>query len=266
MAKKARKVIPKLAEYLSIDLLRLAHNEIGILLHPKKNGEQYLASVWLPSFLERNGVSDPLLLDVGANVGKYSAMLLEEFPEARLQAFEPHPQAFEKCRKKLKSYFRVNVENIAIGPEKFKLKLYIPGDEEKSALSSLHVEVLREQHDYTKVHSHNADVEKLDCLLDREKEVHFVKFDTEGHEYDALKGAEQAIEEGRIWAVQFEFNEMNVISRIFLRDYFKMLNDYKLFRMFIDHLEPIEYDPRQEILQLQNILAIHKSKRPPGSH
>ncbi|WP_251951880.1 FkbM family methyltransferase [Salinibacter ruber] len=262
LSRAFKKVVRRGARVLDINLLLLAHNEMGILNYrnPNESGERYLTSVWLPEFLDQNSVGDPLFLDVGANKGDYARMLLEKYPEARLRAFEPNPHAFKMCQKKLHSFPQAKAKNIGIGAEESLMELHIPGDGEKSSHSSLYPEVLGEQHAYTDISSHNVRIESLDGLLNQGTEVHFAKIDTEGHEYDVLKGATRMVKAGSIWSVQFEFNEMNVVSRVFLRDYFQLLDDYNFYRLLPDRLEPLAYSPRQEIFQYQNILAVHKSK------
>jgi len=260
--KLLKRVIKKAAQVFDVDLLRLAHENMGILNYRNtdESGEKHLISVWLTKFLKRNSVEDPFFLDIGANKGSYAKMLLGEYPEAQLLAFEPNPQAFEQCRITLDPYPQAQVRNIGLGAEESNMELHIPENEEQSCHSSLYTEVLNEQHAYTDSRSHEVQIRYVDELLHEGSEVHFAKIDTEGHEYDVLKGATHSIEAGNIWSIQFEFNEMNVVSRVFLRDYFQLLDNYNFYRLLSDTVKPIEYDPRQEIFKFQNILAVHNSK------
>jgi hypothetical protein len=47
------------------------------------SGERYLIREWLPKTLNR---SKMVFFDVGANVGKYSSMLMKQFPTAFIHA------------------------------------------------------------------------------------------------------------------------------------------------------------------------------------
>jgi hypothetical protein len=62
----------------------------------------------------------------------------------------------------------------------------------------------------------------------------------------------------RIDFIQFEFNEMNIISRVFLKDFYQILSNYNLYRLDSNRLIPLfNYDSTNEIFKFQNFLAIH---------
>lgn len=62
------------------------------------------------------------------------------------------------------------------------------------------------------------------------------------------------IERKRIKIIQFEFNEMNSISRVFMEDFFSCLKDYKLYRALPKELLLTERIPViSEIYAYQNI-------------
>jgi hypothetical protein len=102
--------------------------------------------------------------------------------------------------------------------------------------------------------------ETVDSVLASEGIGHLtlLKIDAEGHEYAILRGASRALATGSIDVVQFEFNEMNVISRIFVRDFYEVLDGYALYRMVVDGLAPLgEYRARtHELFFLHNLVAI----------
>ena len=65
--------------------------------------------------------------------------------------------------------------------------------------------------------------------------------------------------------MQFEFNEMNVISRVFLKDFYDLLGDeWDFFRLDTRKLIYLgrRYDSANEIFKFQNIVAIRKSFLP----
>jgi hypothetical protein len=88
--------------------------------------------------------------------------------------------------------------------------------------------------------------------------ISLLKIDTEGHEFEVLLGARNAIDRGSIEVVHLEFNEMNVISRIFCRDFFELLKDYSFYRMLPDGLLPLgPYTAVTcELFAYQNLVAI----------
>ena len=204
---------------------------------------------------------DSIAIDVGANVGNYSNLIKKLTPNTKVYAFEPHPKTFKilENNAKINSY---SAFNLGCGKEKSKLKLYDYENKDGSSHASVFKEVIENL-----VHSnsiaHIIDVIDLDSFLVEQnvKRVNLVKIDVEGNEYSVLEGLQDSIKSGMIDIIQFEFNQMNVVSRNFFRDFYEILCDYRLFRMLPDALVPLgEYNPVFcEIYAFQNIVAIHKS-------
>jgi hypothetical protein len=73
---------------------------------------------------------------------------------------------------------------------------------------------------------------------------------------------------GRISLVQFEFNEMNVISRTFLRDFVGLLPGYRLYRLLPDGMASLEGEPLfvREIFAFQNLVAVRSGVRTVASN
>ena len=103
----------------------------------------------------------------------------------------------------------------------------------------------------------------LDNFAKREKieRIDFLKIDIEGNELAVLQGSKNLLTKNRILFIQFEFNEMNVYSRTFFKDFIDMLPDYIIYRMMPRGLYKLgPYRPStHEIFAFQNIIAVHKS-------
>lgn len=85
-----------------------------------------------------------------------------------------------------------------------------------------------------------------------------MKVDTEGNEYHVLEGATQLLHNNKVDVIQFEFNEMNVISRVFLKDFYDLLPKHTMYRLDTQRLIPLgDYSPLNEVFRIQNIIAIH---------
>ncbi len=90
-----------------------------------------------------------------------------------------------------------------------------------------------------------------------------MKLDTEGHELEVLKGATGLISQDAIGVIQFEFNEMNVLSRVFLRDFYRLLEGYYMYRLDSNRLVPLyRYSSENEIFRFQNFVAFNKLRFP----
>ena len=90
--------------------------------------------------------------------------------------------------------------------------------------------------------------------------IDLLKVDVEGGELEVLRGATDTLQRKMINAIHFEFNETNVVSRVFMKDFYEMLPDYDFYRMLPDGLVPmgIYYPIIAEIFAYQNIAAINR--------
>jgi hypothetical protein len=93
--------------------------------------------------------------------------------------------------------------------------------------------------------------------------IDHLKIDTEGHDLFVLKGAQRMLRERRIGALQFEFSEMNLLSRTTFFDHWNLLQaDYDVHRLCTDGLYRIErYDPLlHELYHVVNFYASLKDR------
>jgi hypothetical protein len=100
----------------------------------------------------------------------------------------------------------------------------------------------------------------LDSIVEKYniEQISLLKIDTEGNELSVIKGAAKTIAASKINYIQIEFNEMNVISHTFLRDFIRLLPNYKFYRLLpTEMLEIKEYTPLyHELFAFQNIIAV----------
>ncbi len=86
--------------------------------------------------------------------------------------------------------------------------------------------------------------------------IELFEIDVEGHELAVLKGASQLLAANAIRCVHFEFNEMNVISRVFLRDFRALLPNHDFHRRLPKGMIHLDDRPlTTELFAFQNILA-----------
>jgi FkbM family methyltransferase len=208
--------------------------------------------------LERlRGIAKPVVFDVGGNEGDYSADVLTLNPKTRLFAFEPHPHTFLRASERL-APLGAQMINAACGKTAGKMTLY-DHTSTGSEHASLYKGVIEDLH-HTEANAYEVQVVDLDTFaMERGIDhIDLLKIDTEGHEIEVLRGATRLLSERRIEAIQFEFNEMNIVSRTFLRDFYSALPEYRLYRMVRDGLVPLPEEPSSvwEIFAFQNIAAV----------
>lgn len=250
--------IVKIAYWLGHDPLILVQSYHGIgNADERDSGEDWLLRIWLPAQMDDLQLAQPVCFDVGANIGNYSTLLADVLSDARIVSFEPNPSAFGLLEKKVSHLPHVCLEGVGLGESPGNLKMWVPEGASVSSHASLHSVVLTDLHRYDKVTSIEVPILRLDdyCHDHGIERIDFLKIDTEGHELAVLKGAHRLLEAGAIRIIQFEFNEMNVVSRVFLKDFFDLLPQYTFYRLLRSSLVPLSYSPREEIFRFQNIVA-----------
>src|ERR1700730_3002550 len=107
--------------------------DIGRRLPPAEWGR----SDWLVHEAEQTGLTlfPPghvgnlkYVVDVGANTGQWSTMLLDCVTPQKLIAIEPEPSAFAKLKKQFGHNSRVQLHNIAVGEREGTAKLNVTRD------------------------------------------------------------------------------------------------------------------------------------------
>lgn len=245
-------------------LFQLSLRGLGILNYrnDKVSGERYFIKKILPQVITKNS---PVFLDVGSNIGNYTLSLLETYPNAQIHAFEPHPGNFSVLKSNVLSLTsNVKLYNVAVGESQGNLILYDRADHKNgSSHASLHEAVISEIHKQDTL-EFSVSVEALDDLCEREKiiDIDFIKIDTEGNELAVLHGAKRLIENSNIKCIHFEFNEMNIVSRTFFRDFRKTLLNYSLYRLLPHGLILLKDSPLStELFAYQNIIAVPKNTK-----
>ena len=162
--------------------------------------------------------------------GEWSERMHLIFPDAKLVLFEPQ----KMCQERIHARHIPNMELIpkALGASEDTLILH--SDSELSGLASLH-----ERHDSfclnSKFHSQSVEVTTLDKEIASRGFgcVDFVKMDIEGHELEAIRGAQESLKAGIIKALAFEFGSGNINSRTFFRDFWEILTQlgFRIYRV-----------------------------------
>lgn len=258
--KNTEKIILGLARLANINLLMLSYQSIGILKYWDNavSGERFVMRTVLKGYIQKENL---IVFDVGANVGDYSKEIRGEFPDAIVYAFEPNPNTFEIMTKNL-AHLKINCKNLGVSSSSVKQKIYTYLGDKTSQHASIYKNVLLDLHKKNRLVEMDSNNTTLDAFCSDNKidVIDFLKIDTEGHELEVLKGAKTMIQENRIGIIQFEFNEMNIISRVFLKDFYDLLTNYNIYRLNSNNLIPLlKYESINEIFQFQNFLAINRN-------
>jgi FkbM family methyltransferase len=257
-------IVSDLAE---VELIPLAYRQAGIVPYSDdyhETGESYLLDFVLPQYLK---AETPVFFDVGANAGTYTRFLCEKFPRARVYAFEPNIQLFGSLNGNAPR--QAQCFNLGLSSERGTGTLYSDRsarDPRSSEHASVYRDVLSDLHRSGDIIGMPFEMDTMDdfCSAHDIPQIDFLKIDTEGHDLAVLQGARRLLAESRIGLIQFEFNDMNVVSRVFLKDFYALLDAYHIYRLHPAGPIPLfEYRPRNEIFVYQNFLAIHRSLAAP---
>jgi FkbM family methyltransferase len=260
MAKALAKPLSGLvANRVTYDLARLAGVYWSILLGKGAGSGWDLASeIKATHYAVRS--SAPVVFDVGANKGHWALMLQQEFPTARLFLFEPQLACREIISKAgLRDYTLIpkavsarcgdRVQMFTSGPASQVASLHERRDTYFSAASFTSFEV---------------ETVTIDSVIDQYQltSVDFLKMDIEGHELEALKGAQKGLASGVIKALAFEFGSGNINSRTFFHDFWDFLIPlgFRIHRILPFGLHAIhEYDEDCEYFRgVTNYVAIRR--------
>lgn len=187
-------------------------------------------------FLNLLSSSFPIFcIDVGANVGTYSKILLEN-TDATVLAFEPHPQAFEFLEKlQIKYQKRFIAVKKGLSNSRGKLDLFYGVKDLQLATLSESVneigyvgEINQEK---IAVEVETLDSYYLQYIKGKFKRCDLLKIDTEGFEYEVLQGAEIFIQEMKPLYIQIEFNLHHLYRNHSLKFIGDLLQDYDCFQI-----------------------------------
>jgi FkbM family methyltransferase len=255
-------LIKRLSIRFDVNLLDLAHHELGIAnpIDFDSTGELILIHEILKGYMNNDS---PTLFDIGANTGNYSLELRRAFPNAAIWAFEPNPKAFERGNERL-TPLGVRCSKQGLGAKPGKSKVYTYTNDPLSQHASIYKNVFLDLHKSDNLSEFEFELTTIDEFCD-EQDIHFIDFmkiDTEGHELEVLRGAERMLRQDRIGIIQFEFNTLHVISRVFLKDFYELLTGHDIYRLNKDRLMPLrEYDTANEIFRFQNLFAVRKDSK-----
>lgn len=200
------------------------------------------------------------VIDAGANKGDWSRLFLEGQPNIeKLIIIEPQGVHQQTLRYLGETSSGIAIEQVAVGAAPGQLTLY--ADNEGSGLASLYERDLT--HVGTSItHKEVVRVTTLDALAEKHSVRHiaFLKLDLEGHELEALKGANDLLDRKAIDAIAFEFGGCNIDSRTYIKDFWSLLvyrHHFSFYRLLpncrLKHL--LEYSESLEQFDWQNILA-----------
>jgi len=164
--------------------------------------EQSGLSLFAPGHLRRLGT----VVDVGANTGQWSSMLLNLVAPARLIIVEPLPDAFRTLQQKFENNSRVELHNLAIGERESVETLKITRDTTGASLLQPREEMRAViGSNWTITSEVEVKMTTLDQLLGDVLEVSILKIDVQGYERPVLAGAKRTLAKTKFLLIELNF-------------------------------------------------------------
>jgi len=147
----------------------------------------------------------PVVFDVGANKGKFVQNYRSLLPGAKIFCVEPIPQLAAQLRGARDD---VEVIEAALSGEDGKASFYVNAFEDTSSLLSPDLDRMPDSYRTMMQPKESISVEtaRLDTLIDTHRldRIDILKMDIQGGEYNALRGAEHCLSQGRISIIALE--------------------------------------------------------------
>lgn len=220
---------------------------------PNYSGEKYVLEM-----LQNTTKSGNLLIfDVGANTGQYAELVIDTLgKEIQLYSFEPQKEAFNKLKNVSNTPFFFPYQ-FALGAEEGEIEIFF--NREGSVFASMFPSFYQ-NYNVALDKSQRVSVNCIDnfCRKNNIDYIDLLKIDVEGYELEVLKGCKQLIAGGKIKMIQFEFGIASIKARIFLEDFFNILQEYDIYRILQNGIRKIQYSEYAELFLTTNYLAIKR--------
>jgi FkbM family methyltransferase len=141
---------------------------------------------------------NPVVFDVGANLGTTVKRLLEVRPSSLVHSFEPNPAIYSQLVAITAQYSNVTTHNLALGSETGQALFQI----QKAHMSSSFLTHRAAQPESTQTVSLST-VDVM-CQQKNISHLHLLKSDTQGFELHVLKGASTMLDAAKIDLVMLE--------------------------------------------------------------
>ena len=222
------------------------------------------------AFMKLLAQFDPsLCIDVGANRGHYSEALLT-LTNTKIIAFEPLPKAFDSLRALQERFpLRIDAINKGVGDLDCVLDLHYGAADSELASFSDEVNGI----DYVRAENQNVlkvPVTTLDSFFKQQEyssiaRIDLMKIDTEGYEYEVLRGATQTLARLRPLFIQIEYNWHQLFKNQSLYSISKLLDKYNVYQLLPENGGMSKVDarlPQNNVYQYSNFVFVRADVDP----
>jgi|TARA_Y100000294_G_scaffold174466_1_gene192618 FkbM family methyltransferase len=202
-----------------------------------------------------------VFVDVGSHMGEYIIQLLKRFNVQKAYAFEPNPTIFKKLSKNVRNIRNIEIFDNGVGHLNEKKILHQNIESSSSSICPLNINSKYYKKKFTILNFFNlkkisksieVDLIKLEDFLNNKKiiQVDLLKIDTEGSEFNVLKGLNKSIKKVKLIHLEHHFDDM-IIKNYKLSDIHEYLlnnNFEKIFKIKMKFRKSFEYIYKNKFL------------------
>ena len=198
-----------------------------------------------------------VIIDGGANIGKYSLLIQNTNPQATTYAFEPVKETYEILTKNIEQYSNIVAIRKGLYKEETSMEINLFDSNTHSSIFDIN-KGITESNKNTTIELIKGDSFLNDAKIDY---VDFLKLDVEGAEYDAIVGFEESLKSGKIRAIQFEYGYINIVTKKLLIDFYNLFEKYGYIigKIFPKTVEFRKYSYKGEDFLGPNFIAVKKT-------
>lgn len=168
--------------------------------------------------------TEPIIFDVGANIGTFTTWMAKAFPNGKIYAFEPQREVFQMLsgNAAINNLYNVYTHNIGLGKENTKVEFEEPNYFEKNDFGTFSlIEDIITQKTKNKI---IVQINTLDWFVEYYNipKIHLLKIDVEGMDLDVLIGGQKTIKKH----LPIIFIEHNDNRKTIIKDIKNFLNSF----------------------------------------
>jgi len=196
------------------------------------------------------GAGNPVIFDVGSNVGDWSALTLALFPTATIHSFELSPATAERLTARFASSKQVHVHPFGLGDRTGTIDFFSFSGSE-SVLSSIRTPLHNHvQHTVAKAQLVRGDEFCQSHGIDF---INFLKIDAENADMEVLQGFSGMLLKGKVGCIQFEHQ-----GGRFLKEFYDFLvpMGYSIGKLYANYIDFRDYEQSMEDFLGPNYVAL----------
>ena len=213
--------------------------------------DRYYHQKKIASFLTKKKLNVNIFFDIGSHMGTYTDFINKIYPNCKSFLFEPQSKIFAKITEKYLKNENIKVFNLAISDTENKQSLYLNMHDLTSTLSNFN-----EQSSYLnlKAKLYGTDIKNMShgtelvqtitlkkfIINNNLNKIDLIKIDTEGHEFNVLKGLEDKIDIINNVLIEFHHRKLflgyepDEIHTFLINNGFKLIKTFKFPFCWVD--------------------------------